>query len=50
MRHSFDEGSIELVVVGLLAALIVVLAIPLFSGIDEASPQKHPLEQQEDQK
>lgn len=49
MRHSFDEGSIELVVVGLLAALIVVLAIPLFSGIDEPAPQQQPSQQQEQQ-
>ncbi len=49
MRHSLDEGSIELVVVGLLAALIVVLAIPLFSGIDEPAPQQLPSQQQEQQ-
>lgn len=28
-----EKGSIELIVMGLLAALIVVLAVPLLSGI-----------------
>lgn len=28
--HALQDGSIELVVLGMLAALIVVLAIPLF--------------------
>lgn len=36
MPDRFDRGSIELVVLGLLAALIVVLAIPLFAGVEEA--------------
>lgn len=30
-----NGGALELVVLGLLAALVVVLAIPLFSGIPE---------------
>lgn len=30
-----EKGSIELIVLGLLAALIVVLAIPLLSSIGE---------------
>ena len=36
-HRSLGSGSIELVVLGLLAALIVVLAIPLIGGIEERS-------------
>ena len=38
-RGSVDQGSIELVVLGLVAALIVVLAIPLIGALvsDEES-------------
>jgi len=32
-KEKKNAGSIELIVLGLLAALIVVLAIPLLSGI-----------------
>lgn len=32
-----EEGSIELIVLGLLGALIVVLAIPLLSGIGQSN-------------
>lgn len=35
-----DKGSVELVVLGLLAALIIVLALPLISGIDSDASQK----------
>ncbi|RMG43882.1 MAG: hypothetical protein D6719_02815 [Candidatus Dadabacteria bacterium] len=34
-----DNGSIELIVLGLLAALIVVLAIPLLSGVNTNAPE-----------
>jgi hypothetical protein len=33
MTRMHDRGSIELVVLGLLAALIVVLALPLFTAV-----------------
>lgn len=41
INRRLDDGSIELVVLGMLAALIVLLAIPLFSGIEHgtSSPQ-----------
>lgn len=32
-KNKKEEGSIELVVIALLAALIVVLAIPLLTGV-----------------
>ena len=35
MIKKWDDGSIELVVLGLLAALIVVLAIPLFTAVED---------------
>ena len=35
--YTIDQGSIELVVLGLLAALVVVLAIPLIGGVDDGS-------------
>ncbi len=35
-----QEGSIELIVLGLLAALIVVLAIPLLSTIGSQTKNK----------
>ena len=36
MKRS-EKGSIELIVLGLLAALIVVLAIPLLTGIGDTT-------------
>ena len=44
-QERFDRGSIELVVLGLLAALIVVLAIPLFAGIEETPRESSAKEQ-----
>ena len=36
--HVYQDGSIELVVLGMLAALIVVLAVPLFVDSPEEVP------------
>lgn len=33
LNNKAQKGSIELIVLGLLAALIVVLAVPVLSGI-----------------
>ena len=32
-----EEGSLELIVLGLLAALIVVLAVPLLKGLGDTT-------------
>jgi len=37
MKKNNEKGSIELIVLALLAALIVVLAIPLLTGIGEST-------------
>ncbi len=37
MKRANDRGSIELIVLGLLAALIVVLAIPLLTSMGSDS-------------
>jgi hypothetical protein len=36
-QNKKEKGSIELIVLGLLGALIVVLAIPLLSGIGQSN-------------
>ncbi len=41
ITRNMDDGSIELVVIGMLAALIVLLAIPLFSGFEEGQPKSN---------
>lgn len=38
-NNKIGGSSIELVVLGLLAALIVVLAVPLLGGIDTPAPE-----------
>lgn len=49
ITRNMDDGSIELVVIGMLAALIVLLAIPLFSGFEtpERGAHKHSADQSE---
>lgn len=42
-----ERGSVELIVIGLLAALIIVLAIPLLKDIGEET--EHNLEQVRDE-
>lgn len=37
MKNRNEKGSIELIVLGLLAALIVVLAIPLLTSMGDKS-------------
>lgn len=39
MRISLEAGSIELVVLGLVAALVVVLAVPLFEPNEAVDKQ-----------
>lgn len=44
MKEGFvknDSGTVELVVLGLLAALILVLALPLISDIGAPNPNLH---------
>jgi len=46
---ALQNGSIELVVLGLLAALIVVLAIPLFAAAPDRSQNSQSHKQSEQQ-
>ena len=39
VEYKNETGSIELVVLGLLAALVVVLAFPIFDPSDELGPE-----------